>query len=156
MKGNDRLIEKLNSLLADELTAISQYIVHSEICANWGYKKLHRYFEKRAIDEMRHAEKLIGRIIFLEGLPIVSNLRKICIGPEVPAQLENDHNSESDAVKAYNEAIVVAGEVKDFATRELLEKILEDEDRHVDEIEELQDQIGHMSLGVFLSTQVTE
>ena len=79
MKGNDKLIEKLNVLLADELTAISQYMVHSEMCANWGFQKLHEGFEKRAIDEMKHAEKLIGRILFLEGTPIVSNLNSITI-----------------------------------------------------------------------------
>src|SRR5512140_252666 len=156
MKGNEKLLGTLNSLLSDELTAISQYMVHSEMSANWGYEKLHKYFEKRAIDEMKHAEKLIGRIIFLEGLPVVSTLRKIAIVPEVPRQLENDHAAEKDAIKAYNEAILLAGEVKDFATREILEGILNDEDRHIDGIEELQDQIGHMTIGVFLSTQVKE
>ena len=154
MKGNAKLIETLNSLLADELTAINQYMVHSEMAENWGYGKLHEHFEKRAIDEMKHAEKLIGRIIFLEGLPVVSNLRKISIGADVPKQLVNDLNAEMDAIKAYNEAIKLAGEVDDFATREILEGILQDEDRHIDEIEELQDQIGHMTLPIFLTTQV--
>jgi len=154
MKGNAKLIETLNSLLADELTAVNQYIVHAEMAENWGYGKLHEYFQKRAIDEMKHAEKLIGRIIFLEGLPVVSNLRKISIGADVPKQLVNDLNAEMDAVKAYNEAIKHAGDVSDFATREVLESILNDEDRHVDEIEELQDQISHMTLGVLLSTKV--
>lgn len=156
MKGNDKLIESLNSLLADELTAINQYIVHSEICANWGYEKLHKHFEKRAIEEMKHAEKLIGRIIFLEGMPVVSNLRQIKIGAEVPKQLENDHAAEDGAVKSYNEAILLAGNVKDFATREILEDILKDEDRHIDDIEELQDQIKQMTLPVFFTTQVKE
>jgi bacterioferritin len=121
---------------------------------NWGYGKLHEHFEKRAVDEMKHAEKLIGRIIFLEGIPVVSNLRKINIGADVPKQLVNDLNAEMDAVKAYNEAIKLAGDVPDFATREVLEGILNDEDRHVDEIEELQDQISHMTLGIFLTTKV--
>jgi bacterioferritin len=150
MKGNDKLIAALNALLADELTAINQYMVHSEMSDNWGYEKLHEYFEKRAVDEMKHAEKLIARILFLEGLPIVSELRKITIGADVPKQLASDHAAEADAIKAYNEAIRLAGEVADFATRE----ILEDEDRHIDDIEELQDQIEHMSLPIFLSTQV--
>lgn len=153
MKGNEKLLKTLNSLLADELTAINQYMVHSEMCAQWGYKKLHEHFEKRAIDEMKHAEKLIGRIIFLEGTPIVNNLRQIKIGSEVPKQLESDHNLEMGAVKAYNEAIKLAGDVDDFATREILENILNDEDRHIDGIEELQDQIKHMTLPIFLSTQ---
>lgn len=153
MKGNDKLIDTLNALLSDELTAINQYMVHSEMCANWGYDKLHEHFEKRAIDEMKHAEKLIGRILFLEGTPVVSNLKKISIGVDVPKQLANDHQAEFDAIKAYNEAIVLAGEVRDYATREVLEEILEDEDDHIDGIEELQDQIGQMSLQIFLSTQ---
>jgi bacterioferritin len=154
MKGNKKLIETLNALLADELTAINQYMVHSEMCANWGYEKLHQHFEKRAIDEMKHAEKLIGRILFLEGTPTVSNLGKMSIGADVPRQLAGDHGLESGAIKAYNQGIVLAGEVGDFATREILEDILQDEDRHIDGIEELQDQIGHMTLPIFLTTQV--
>ncbi len=154
MKGNAQLITSLNALLADELTAVSQYMVHSEMCANWGYKKLHGHFEKRAIDEMKHAESLIGRILFLEGLPIVSKLTKLAIGPEIPKMLVNDLAHEMVAVKGYNAAIEVAGKAADFATRELLEKILKDEDGHVDGIEELQDQIGHMTLPLFLTTQL--
>jgi bacterioferritin len=153
MKGNDKLIDTLNSLLSDELTAINQYMVHSEMCEDWGYGKLHEHFEKRAITEMKHAEKLIGRILFLEGIPIVSNLKKISIGADVPKQLANDHQAEFDAIKVYNEAIALASEVKDHATRKILQGILEDEDEHIDEIEELQDQISQMTLQVFLSTQ---
>lgn len=154
MKGNEKLIETLNALLSDELTAISQYMVHSEMSANWGYEKLHKHFERRAIDEMKHAEKLIGRILFLEGIPIVSNLGKMHIGADASKQLANDHEAEMGAIKAYNEAIKLAGEVNDFATREVLEHILQDEDRHIDNIEELQDQIGHMTLPLFLTTQL--
>jgi len=154
MKGNPRLIETLNSLLADELTAISQYMVHSGMCENWGYGKLHDHFEKRAIDEMKHAERLIGRVLFLEGIPVVNKLLDMHIGAEVPKQLENDHAAEEGAIKAYNAAIIVAGEVADFATREVLEGILKDEDRHIDEIEALQDQVRHMTVPVFLSIQV--
>jgi bacterioferritin len=153
MKGNDRLIKTLNSLLADELTAINQYMVHSEMSDSWGYEKLHKLIEKRAIDEMKHAEKLIGRILFLEGIPIVSNLKTIRIGAEIPKQLDYDHSLETGAIKAYNEAIVLAGEVRDFATRELLESILKEEDKHIDEIEELTDQVKQMTLPIFLSTQ---
>jgi len=155
MKGNSKLIETLNSLLSDELTAINQYMVHSEMCANWGYEKLHKHFEKRAVDEMKHAEKLIGRILFLEGSPTVSNLGKMMIGADVPKQLAGDHTLEMGAIKAYNAAIKQAGELNDFATREILEHILQDEDAHIDGIEELQDQIGHMTLPIFLTTQVS-
>ena len=154
MKGNRKLIATLNDLLADELTAINQYMVHSEMAEAWGYKKLHEAFEKRAIDEMKHAEILIGRILFLEGIPTVSKLNKMMIGADVPKQLAGDRGLEMGAVKAYNEAIVIAGEVKDFATRQILEKILGDEDKHIDQIEEMQDQIQQMSLQIFLTTQV--
>ena len=154
MKGNTKLIETLNSLLADELTAINQYMVHSEMCASWGYEKLHKHFEKRAIDEMKHAETLIGRIIFLEGLPVVSALKKIHIGAEIPNMLASDHEAEDGAIKSYNKAIKLAGDVADYATREILEKILHDEDVHIDGIEELQDQIEQMTLPTFLTTKV--
>lgn len=154
MKGNAKLIETLNALLADELTAINQYIVHGEMCANWGYGKLHDPFEKRAIHEMKHAEKLIERILFLEGLPIVSNLNPMHIGSDIPKMLENDHKAEEGAIEAYNAAIKLAGEVGDYATREILEKILTDEDGHIDAIEELQDQVAQMTLPIFLTTKV--
>jgi len=154
MKGNPKLIATLNDLLADELTAINQYMVHSEMAEAWGYKKLHEAFEKRAIDEMKHAEALIGRILFLEGTPTVSKLNKMMIGADVPKQLAGDRALEMGAVKAYNEAIILAGEVKDFATRQILEKILGDEDKHIDQIEEMQDQIQQMSLQIFLTTKV--
>ncbi len=154
MKGHPDLIRTLNSLLADELTAVNQYIVHSEMNANWGYGKLHAHFEKRAVEEMKHAETLIGRILFLEGLPIVSELKRMHIGADIEAQLRNDHQAEEDAIKAYNDAIREAGDVGDFATREILERILDDEDRHIDEIEERQDQISHMTAPIFLTTQV--
>jgi bacterioferritin len=154
MKGDKKLIEAMNSLLADELTAISQYMVHSEMCDNWGYTKLHKFIEKRAVDEMKHAEKLIGRILFLEGLPIVSDLKKMHIGAEIPKMMANDHESEEGAVKSYNAAIKLAGDVKDFATREVLESILKDEDGHIDGIEMNIDQIGQMGLAVYLTTQV--
>ena len=154
MKGNAKLLASLNSLLADELTAINQYMVHSEMNASWGYEKLHKHFEKRAIDEMKHAEKLIGRILFLEGLPIVSDLKKLHIGADIPKMFANDHFSEEGAIKSYNEAIVLAGSVKDYATREVLESILKDEDAHIDGIEETLDQIGQMGLQIFLTTKV--
>ena len=154
MKGNKDLMEVLNSLLSDELSHINQYMVHSEMSANWGYQKLHKHFEKRSIDEMKHAERLIGRILFLEGIPVVSILHGIHIGSDASKQLDNDHLAEEEVIKAYNGAIKLAGDVNDFATREILEEILNDEDRHIDEIEALQDQISHMTLPLFLTTQV--
>jgi bacterioferritin len=155
MKGDSKVLEVLNSLLADELTAVNQYMVHSEMCDNWGYDKLHKVIEKRAIDEMKHAEKLIGRILFLEGIPIVSKLNDIHIGPDVPKMFGNDHVAEADAIKSYNAGIVVCGEARDYATREILQAILKDEDAHIDGIEVVQDEIGQMGVQVFLSTQVS-
>lgn len=154
MKGDPKLIETLNALLADELTAINQYIVHAEMCEDWGYGKLHQSFEKRAIAEMKHAEQLIGRILFLGGTPIVSHLNNIHIGAEIPEQVENDRAAEAGAVKAYNDAIALAGELRDFATRDLLTQILKEEDQHMDELEEIQDQIEQMTLPLFLTTQL--
>lgn len=153
MKGDPQIIATLNSLLADELTAINQYMVHSEMCDNWNYGKLHKSIEKRAIVEMKHAEKLIGRILFLEGIPIVSDYRKIYIGADVPKMFENDRMAEVGAVKSYNAAVKQAGELGDFATRDILQTILNDEDGHLDEIEGVQDQISQMGLQIFLSTR---
>lgn len=154
MKGNDKIIEKLNFLLSDELTAVSQYMVHSEMCANWGYGKLAEKIEKRAIDEMKHAEKHIARIIFLEGKPIVSQLGKISIGQDVLIQLNNDHAAEEGAIKAYNEAIKLASDLADNGTREMLEDILGDEEDHIDWLEAQLDQISQMGIQTYLVEQV--
>jgi bacterioferritin len=154
MKGNAKIIATLNSLLADELTAVNQYMVHSEMCDNWGYGKLHAKIEKRAIDEMKHAEKLIARIIFLEGLPEVSKLRKINIGKDVPTQLKNDHQSELGADKEYNTAIQEALEISDNGTREILDSILKDEEDHIDWLEAQMDQIAQMGIQNYLVEQV--
>jgi bacterioferritin len=153
MKGSPKVIEVLNHLLADELTAINQYMVHSEMCANWGYEKLHEAIEKRAITEMHHAEKLIGRIIFLEGRPIVSQLNPIHIGEDVEVQLKGDLQAEYDAIKAYNAAIRLAVEEGDHGTRALLESILQDEEDHADWIEAQLDQISQMGLQNYLVEQ---
>lgn len=154
MKGNDKLIDKLNYLLEGELTAINQYMLHAEMCEDWGYGKLSKNFKDRAITEMHHAEHLMERILFLEGKPIVSKLDKMTIGASVPEQVDNDHDLETKTIKDYNDAIKLASEVGDNATRDILKQILMDEDRHEDELEELQDQIEQMSLQIFLSTQV--
>jgi len=154
MKGNDKIIETLNVQLADELTAVNQYMVHSEMCSNWGYERLHKATEKRAIEEMRHAEKLIARILFLEGMPIVSNLNKITIGPDVQTKLKNDWNAEAGAVKGYNNAIRQAVDVGDNGTRELLETILKDEEDHIDWLEAQLDQVAQMGIPNYLVEQV--
>ncbi len=156
MKGNDKVIETLNHLLADELTAINQYIVHAEMCANWGYKRLDEAVEKRAITEMKHAEKLIVRILFLEGIPIVSKLNDIHIGAVVLTQLQNDLQAELDAIKAYNDGIRLCLEMGDGGSRELLEDILGDEEEHADWIEEQLDQINQLGLERYLAQQVKD
>ena len=154
MKGNDRIIARLNDLLADELTAINQYMVQSEMCDNWGYEKLHKAIEKRAIDEMKHAEKLIARILFLEGTPVVGKLNKINIGADVESQHKNDQKSEQMAIRAYNESIGMAVEAGDNGTRELLEGILKDEEDHLDWIEAQLDQIEQMGIQNYLVEQL--
>ena len=154
MKGNEQIIKGLNDLLADELTAISQYMVHSEMCADWGYERLHEAVEKRAIDEMKHAETLIGRILFLEGTPIVSKLNEMHIGADVETQLKNDWAAEEGAVKAYNAHIRLAVELGDNGTRALLESILADEEDHIDWLEIQLDQIEQMGVQRYLVEQI--
>lgn len=154
MKGNEKVIAMLNGLLKAEITAISQYIVHAEMCDNWDYKRLHEIIEKRAIDEMKHAEKLIGRILFLEGIPIVNKLDKINIGATVDKQVANDWEAENVAIKDYNEGVRLSVELKDNGTREMLDDILKDEEHHIDTIESFKDQIAQMGLQNFLAEQI--
>ncbi|OFW52776.1 MAG: bacterioferritin [Actinobacteria bacterium RBG_16_70_17] len=153
MKGQQAIISTLNGLLADELTAINQYMVHSEMCANWDYGKLHEAIKKRAITEMGHAERLIERILFLDGKPTVSKLNPISIGADVEAQLRNDLAAELVAVAGYNAGVTQAAELADNGTRDLFESILTDEEAHVDWIEAQLDQIAHMGIQNYLSEQ---
>jgi bacterioferritin len=153
MKGNDKVLAVLNELLAEELTAISQYMVHSEMCDSWGYEKLHKAIEKQAVDEMHHAEWLIGRILFLDGIPIVSKLNPMKIGKDVAQIVANDEEAEIGAVRAYNAAIKVAREAEDQATADLLTKILKEEEIHVDWGEVQRTQIQQMGLQVYLANQ---
>ena len=153
MKGDERVVKNLDELLSDELTAINQYMVHSEMCANWGYERLHQAVEKRARQEMHHAEELIARIIFLDGTPTVSRLNQIHIGADVPKQLQSDLEAELHTNRMYNDAIRLAGEAKDAATRELLESIVKDEDAHVDWLEEQLDQVAQLGVPLYLSAQ---
>ncbi len=154
MKGNEKVIEKLNQMLAEELTAINQYMVHSEMCADWGYGGLHELIEKRAIQEMKHAEQLIGRILFLEGVPNVSVLNEIHIGPSVEKQLKSDWTAEFEAVKLYNEAVRLAREADDQGTRQLFASILKDEEDHLDWIETQLEQIEQMGIQNYLAGQI--
>lgn len=154
MKGNQELLTELNSLLADELTAINQYMVHSEMCENWGYGKLHMAIRKQAMDEMHHAEWLIERIIFFEGTPTVSKLNPIRIGKTVLEMISNDNNDELSAVDSYNKAISLARQVEDQVTVDLLTKILKMEEGHVDWAEIQRTQIDQMGLENYLVNQI--
>jgi bacterioferritin len=153
MKGQQAIIDTLNGMLADELTAINQYMVHSEMCSNWGYAKLHGAIEQRAMIEMKHAERLIARIIFLDGRPTVSKLNSISIGADVETQLRNDLQAEMTAVSGYNAAAKQAVELVDHGTRDLFESILVDEEAHVDWLEAQLDQIAQMGIQNYLSEQ---
>lgn len=153
MKGNDELLTALNQLLADELTAISQYMVHSEMCDNWGYEKLHKVIEQQAHDEMHHAEWLIQRVIFLEGAPVVSKLNPILIGQTVMDMIGHDQEAELAAVRAYNAAIRLAHEVNDQATADLLTTILKMEEGHSDWAEKQRAQIEQMGMENYLVNQ---
>ena len=153
MKGSKKLLLVLNSLLAEELTAINQYMVHSEMCENWGYDKLHMAIRKQAMDEMHHAEWLIERIIFLDGAPTVSILNAIKIGKTVSEMISNDDKDELEAVHAYNEAIKLAREVDDQGSVDLLTKILKMEEGHVDWAEIQHAQIEQMGIENYLVNQ---
>jgi bacterioferritin len=153
MKGNDKIIATLNELLADELTAISQYMVHSEMCDNWGYDKLHKAIEAQAVDEMHHAEWLIARIIFLEGMPVVSKLNPMKIATVVQDMVAFDREAEQGAIRAYNAGIRLAHEVDDQGTVDLLTKILKMEEDHIDWNERQRDQIGQMGVENYLTMQ---
>ena len=154
MKGNKKLLTVLDQLLADELTAINQYMVHSEMCENWGYNKLHMDIRKQAMDEMHHAEWLIERIIFFEGTPTVSKLNPIKIGKTVSEMINNDDKDKLDAVRSYNEAIKLARTVDDQGTVDLLTKILKMEEGHVDWADIQRAQIEQMGIEDYLVNQV--
>ncbi len=155
MKGHDKLLDVLNQLLSDELTAISQYMVHSEMCESWGYGKLHNAIERQAKDEMHHAEWLIQRILFLEGSPVVSKLKAIRIGKNAEEIIGTDQTAEEEAVAAYNSAIGLSGELNDQATADLLTTILKMEEGHFDWAEKQRVQIRQMGVQNYLVNQVS-
>ena len=156
MKGNAKLIEALNEVLTAELTAINQYFVHGKMCQNWGYKRLAHASRKEAIDEMKHADELIERILYFEGMPNIQRLNKVKIGETVAEQLTLDHGLEVEAVARLNKAIALAVEAGDNGTRELLEEVLTSEEEHIDWLEaqlELIKQVGEQN---YLAQQIHE
>jgi bacterioferritin len=156
MKSDAKLIAALNDLLSDELTAVNQYMMHSEMCHHWGYDELHEMIEKRAIDEMKHCEQHISRILFLEGMPDIMNYKKISIGKDVKTMIENDTALELEAVNAYNKVIALAGELGDESTADYLVEILQEEEGHVDWGEKQLVQIEQMGIENYLAKMAVE
>lgn len=154
MQGNPKVLAKLQEALKEELTAISQYFLHAEMCENWGYDKLGNYIKKQSIDEMKHAEELIERILFLDGTPNLTELMSLNVGQNVKGQLENDLKLEIGAVGMYNEAIKVCRDEGDNASRDLFEKLLKDEEQHVDWLEEQLHQINELGYERYLTQQI--
>jgi bacterioferritin len=156
MKGDAKIIEILNEVLTAELTAINQYFLHGEMCENWGYERLHKVIRKHSIGEMKHAEEVIERVLFLEGIPNVQRLGKISIGENVLEILKSDYALEIEALPRLNQGIELCREVGDNNTRHLLEEILEDEEEHVDWIEAQLSLIEQVGIQNYLAQQIKE
>jgi bacterioferritin len=156
MKGNPKVIAELNAALKEELTAINQYFLHAEMCENWKYEKLGRFIKKQSIDEMKHAEMLIERILFLDGAPNLTELLHLTVGANVKEQIESDLKLEINAVAMYNKSIQIARDEGDNASRELFERLLKDEESHVDWLEAQIHQIKEIGYERYLSQQIRE
>lgn len=154
MRGNEEMLRFLNEVLKAELTAINQYFLHSKMCENWGYQKLAALDRQESIEEMRHADILMQRILFLEGVPNMTELFPIKVGPDVKTQLENDLELEMDAVPRLNAAIKRAAEVGDNGSRELFEKILLDEEHHIDYLEGQLHIVEEIGIELYLTQQI--
>ena len=156
MQGNPKVIAALNEALKEELTAINQYFLHAEMCESWHYSKLAAHIKKESIDEMKHAEALIERILFLDGIPSMTDPMQLTVGANVKAQLESDLKLEIAAVEMYNRFVKLARDEGDNASRELFERLLKDEEGHVDWIEAQMHQIGELGYERYLSQQIKE
>ena len=156
MKGDPKVIAFLNQLLKAELTAINQYFLHAEMCENWGYQRLAKLIKKESIEEMTHAEKLMERILYLDGTPNMTDYFKINIGVTVEAQLKNDLQLEYDAVKRLNEGIKLCVALGDNGSRDLAQKILDDEEHHIDWLEGQLHAIGEMGIANYLAQQLKD
>ena len=156
MKGKPEVLEQLSEMLKEELGAINQYILHAEMCENWGYHRLSKRTKMQSIGEMKHAEKLIERILFLEGMPKMDEMAKITIGKNVKQQLENDLALEKSAVGEYNKAIEICRKASDNATADFFKEILKDEEEHVDELETELGLIEQLGLEIYLAQQLNE
>ena len=156
MKGNKKIIELLNDVLTGELTSVNQYFVHAKMCENWGYRALAEHVKKESIEEMKHADELIERILFLDGVPNLQRLNKVNVGETVPEQLTLDRQTELDAVAKLNKYIATCVELGDNGSRELLEKILVSEEEHVDWLERQLSLIEQIGEAHYLAQQVRE
>lgn len=156
MKGKPAVLDVLSQALKEELGAISQYFLHSEMCENWGYERLSELIKKQALGEMKHAEILIERILFLEGLPNMADLPKLNIGKDVKQQIENDLALEVSAVADYNQAVAACQKAGDNATADMLKEILKDEEEHVDFLETQLSLIKDLGLENYLMEQMGE
>ncbi|HLK69695.1 MAG TPA: bacterioferritin [Bryobacteraceae bacterium] len=156
MKGNPKVVAALNEALKEELTAINQYFLHAEMCENWHYDRLGSFIKKQSIDEMKHAETLIERILFLDETPSMTEPMQLTIGKNVKDQLTSDLKLEVDAVGMYNRAIRIARDENDNASRELFERLLKDEEEHVDWLEAQLHQIEEIGYERYLASQVHE
>lgn len=154
MQGEQRIIDILNDVLTAELTAVNQYFIHAKMCDNWGYKRLGEYVLHESIDEMRHADKLIERILFLEGVPNMQRLNPVRVGETVPEQFRLDLEVEYAAIKRLNDGISVCVEVGDNATRSLLESILVSEEEHADWLETQLEALSSVGEGNYLAQQL--
>ncbi len=155
-QGDKQVVDALNGVLSAELTAINQYMVHAEMCANWNYERLHQVIRKEAIDEMKHAEALIERVLYLERIPNVQRLGKIDIGENVPEMLRSDLALELEALPRLNKGIEVCVSASDNGSRELLERILKDEELHTDWLEAQIDQMEQVGVQNYLAAQITD
>ena len=156
MKGNKRVIEFLNDVLTGELTSVNQYFIHAKMCQNWGYRALAAHIRKESIDEMKHADDLIERILYLEGIPNLQRLNKVNVGETVPEQLKLDRQLEVEAVALLNKGIALCAEVGDNGTRELAEHILVSEEEHLDWLETQIHLVATIGEAHYLAQQVRE
>jgi bacterioferritin len=155
MKGSAKVIEQLNKALREELTAINQYFLHAEMCENWGYERLSEYIKMQSIGEMKHAEALMERILFLDGSPSMNPL-ELTVGKNVQEMLQSDLDLEVGAVRDYNVAIQIAVEEKDNGSRDLFVQLLKDEESHVDWLEAQAHQIKELGYERYLTMQMGE
>jgi len=154
MKGDKQVITLLNDVLTAELTAVNQYFLHARLCHHWGYERLYERVRKESIGEMKHADELIERILYLEGMPNVQRYGKVDVGQTVPEQFQLDLQVEYDAVNRLNEGIEACRTASDNGTRTLLERILHEEEAHVDWLETQQETIKQVGTESYLSEQL--